>query len=673
MALIPLVVLALAWVAVVGLPAPFRDDCEVRSDPETTTAAAAERYLVVAAHPAAAEAGCEVLAAGGSAADAAIAAQLVLGVVEPQSSGLGGGTIVTTRDADSGGIRVFDGLARSPARVTDGLRTPTPSDRRATGLDEFGGEVAITARAVGVPGTPAVLGLLHDRAGRLPWRDLFGSAVRLAGDGVEVAPYLHDVLVAPVAGRDRCDLADLAPWCDGDDPLPVGDTVVQPDLAAVLAELRDGGSDAFYDPDGTIAPAIIERLSAGTPTLDDDGPPVLPSLMTLDDMSSYRAVEREPLCADVVDHRVCGPPAPSSGGATVLEVLGLVERAGIGDTDPGSAARVHLAIEASRLAQVDRREHIGDPDLRPIPDDRLVTSDHLDDRATAIDPDRAGTDLQPSIRAPETDRRDGQAGPTTPSASPAPTAAPARSAVSPAPTAAPTATLTAPTGPRPATGPRPPTGLGPRPPTGLGPQRVDGVDDVDATTHLVVVDQSGNAVSMTSSINREFGAHVAARGIVLNDAQSNFTRLDSISRGERVNQMEPTKRPRTTMSPTIALDGRGDLVLAVGSAGGSAIPDHVAQAILGMLVDGLGPAEALAAGHWTGQGITGSCPDDIGARSEVEADSELVDLVDDLEDRGHPCARDIRLRSGTSAILVIGEDLLLGAADPRRDGLAVGD
>ncbi|MBW3605706.1 MAG: gamma-glutamyltransferase [Actinobacteria bacterium] len=537
-------------------------------------------------------------------------------VVEPQSSGLGGGTLITYFDRDTGEVRFFDGLARAPQRVTDGLRTPTAEEQERFGIADFESEVAATGRAVGVPGTLRVLDLVHDRYGQLAWDELFDPAVELAETGFAMPPYLHDVMSASTRGLERCDYPDLgARYCDGATPIPVGEPVTNDDLADVLRDVRDGGADAFYDADGAIAPAIVERITRTPYKLETDasGPAVIPSLVTVDDIAGYEAVERDPLCAAVLRRVVCSSAPPAFGGLTVLYELELLERGRVRRTRPATLERVHLAIEASRLAQFDRREYVGDPDFQPVPTDALLSDAYLDERFALFSPDDAVHPVEPGD----------------------PTQVSAR---------------------------------------GAGDDATPGdvADLVDTTSHVSIVDRRGDAVSMTTTINSSFGAQLEVRGMALNNVQENFTRLDSISPGKPANIMEPNKRPRTSMAPTLVFDRRHRLRLVVGAAGGSAIPDYVTQTILGVVVDHTDPQRAINRGHWSGQSITSNCAGIIGARSELEEGSEVADLLDDLEAIGHPCPRLDDLRSGLTAIQLVGRRLLRGAADPRRDGIAVG-
>jgi gamma-glutamyltranspeptidase / glutathione hydrolase len=573
--------------------------CEHRSDPGRSAPVRSRRVMVAAAHPLAAEAGCRVLARGGTAADAAIAVQMVLAVVEPQSSGLGGGTVITYYDRRSGRVEFYDGLAAAPAVVTEGLRTPTAAEVEALGVDGFGPAVTFSGRAVGVPGTVAVLDQLHQRRGRARWSGLFDAAVRLAENGFAMPRYLHDTMSSPAGDVPRCSYPDLAArYCADGEPIPVGGTVRNTDLAAVLREVRDGGATAFYDPAGTIAPAIAERAARGPHKLvgDEDGPAVIPSLMTVADLAGYRAVGREPLCRRVLGHRVCTAAPPSFGGLTVLQQLELLRRANVAEMAPDSLLRTHYSIEASRLSQFDRRQYVGDPDYDPVPVTGLLADDYLDARFALLSPTTAVQQVTPG-----------------------------------------------------------------RP------------SDEGTTSHVSIVDRAGDALSMTTTINSSFGAQIEARGIALNNVQENFTRPDSISPGQQVNQMEPGKRPRTSMAPTIVFDRAGRLDLVVGSAGGSAIPDYITQTTLGVLVDGLDPQAAINAGHWSGQEITGNCGGVIGPRSELEEGTEAAGLLDGLGQLRHPCPRLVELRSGLTAVDVDGRGWLSGAADPRRDGAAVGD
>ncbi|MEV1286589.1 gamma-glutamyltransferase [Micromonospora sp. NPDC049679] len=577
--------------------------------------ATGKKFMVAAANPLAVEAGCSVLAKGGSAVDAAVAVQAVLTVVEPHASGLAGGTLITYWDADKRTVRFFDGLARAPKSVARNLKTPTDQERKDFGVNRFPGAVSATGRAFGVPGTVRVLSDVHELYGALRWDQLFDDAIGLAAGGFPMPPNLHAGLGERVDGSKRCDYADLrVRYCHGDTPKPVGATLYNDEVAEVLREIRQGGADAFYDPNGKIAPAIVERAGRGPFKLvgDKQGPAVIPSLMTVDDFADYRAVERDRVCGDVFRVVVCSSAPPAFGGVTVLEMLGMLDRGEVQTTDPGSAKRTHLSLEASRLANFDRRAYIGDPDYRKVPVAGLLNSGYLDKRFSLFSGTRAIHPVRPG----------------KPAGAAAPAAAPSADAST--------------------------------------------QDGGNPTSNMSIVDADGNAVSMTTTINSHFGSHLEARGMILNDAQNNFTDTSSISPGKGVNVMEPRKRPAAAMAPTVVLDREAKkLKLVVGAAGGGHIPDYVTQTLVGVIVDDMGPAEAIAQGHYSGQEITGNCQGVIGVPSELETQKPVAGNLAKLKARGHPCARVVPLNSGITAIEVRG-NRLIGAADPRRDGTALG-
>ena len=572
-------------------------------------------FMIAAAHPLAAEAGCEVLQAGGTAIDAAIATQMALAVVEPHASGLAGGALIIYWDHATKRVRYFDGLARAPQAVTEGLRTPTAQDQIDCGADRFLGRVSHTGRAFGAPGVLRVLEMVHGQYGNQAWDALFEPAIQLADNGFAMPNYLHAVLgETAVASIPRCAFPDIqSRYCvDDSTPKAVGSVIFNHELAATLRTVRDGGADAFYDPNGPIAPQIIARASAG-PCSYNTKPAVIPSLMTVVDIAAYQAKERDPVCDHVFGRMVCTAAPPAFGGAAMLYMLKLMERGNIQHMSPRSLEAVHLFIESSRLAQIDRRQYVGDPDFNPIPVKGLLDDAYLDQRFALISPDQAMNPVTWGM----------------------PPGAESLSWV-------------------------------------LG----EAADSEDMTSHISIVDQFGNALSMTTTINSSFGAHIEAAGMMLNNVQNNFTRPDSISPGKLVNAMQSHKRPRTSLAPTLVFDSRGRVDFVVGAAGGSAIPDYVAQTFLGVFAYGRNAQTAINRAHMSGQSITSS----NGARqlrSELESGRGIARWIDELEAMGHPAARVTTLRSGLAAIQIKyrrrGAVRLFGAADRRRDGVAMGD
>ncbi len=624
--------------------------CSDSSDPTRTQSVEGESFMVAAAHPLAVEAGCEILADGGTAIDAAVAVQAVLSVVEPESSGLGGGTIITYWDKTSKRVRFFDGLARAPAAVTDGLRTPTEED--ICGVTRFSSRVAYTGRAFGVPGTLKVLDMVHQEYGNTAWQNLFDSGISLADNGFPMPTYMNTVLGEKPSGglSRRCLYPDLqARYCDNSStPKAVGTTIYNTDLAQVLTEVRDGGADAFYDPEGPIAAAIVERVGAGPCKHIQgsvSGPAVIPSLMIAQDFADYQARERDPVCDTVFGHTICSSAPPAFGGTAVLYMLKLMERGGIEQLSPDSAEYVHLAIESSRLANWDRREHVGDPDYNFIPVAGLLEKSYLKSRFelfspfSSVNPIVSGYPPRGQIINKTSAKNEPHYDHNNPYL---PTAGNA--------------------------------------------------EDDDMTSHVSIVDSFGNALSMTTTNNSTFGSHTEARGMSLNNVQVNFTRLDSASPGKPANIMESKKRPRTSTAPSIVFNQKGELKLVVGAAGGGAIPDYVAQTILGVLIHDLDPQAAINQGHFSGQGLTTNCSGVTGPRSELERDTPISDLEAELSLLSPPCLRVTSLRSGLAAVEVVklsdkkkskkskknkkakksNGAALLGGADPRRDGVAMG-
>jgi gamma-glutamyltranspeptidase/glutathione hydrolase len=622
--------------------------CSDSSDPTRTQSVEGDSFMVAAAHPLAVEAGCEVLADGGTAIDAAVAVQAVLTVVEPESSGLGGGTIITYWDKASKRVRFFDGLGRAPAAVTDGLRTPTEEDVANCGVDRFFSRVAYTGRAFGVPGTLKVLDMVHQEYGNTAWQKLFDAAISLADNGFPMPTYMNTVLgERPSGGIARCLYPDLqARYCEDEStPKAVGTTIFNTELAQVLTEVRDGGADVFYDSEGTIAPAIVERVGAGPCKHIQgsvSGPAVIPSLMTVQDFADYQARERDPVCDTVFGHTICSSAPPAFGGTAVLYMLKLMERGGIEHMSPDSAEYVHLAIESSRLANWDRREYVGDPDYNFIPVDGLLEKPYLKSRFalfspfSSVDPIVSGNPPRGQV----IDKNSAKHGHGYDHNNPY------------------------------------------LPTTGSS-------EDDDMTSHVSIVDSYGNALSMTTTNNSTFGSHTEARGMSLNNVQTNFTRLDSASPGKPANIMESKKRPRTSTAPSIVFNKKGELKLVVGAAGGGAIPDYVSQTILGVLLHDLDPQTAINQGHFGGQGLTTNCSGVTGARSELERDTPIADLEAELSLLSPPCLRVTSLRSGLAAVEVVKpgdkkkskksskskksrKAALLGGADSRRDGVAMG-
>ncbi|MBL8517807.1 MAG: gamma-glutamyltransferase [Betaproteobacteria bacterium] len=542
---------------------------------------------VTTAHPLASQAALQVLEQGGAPIDAAIAAQMVLGLVEPQSSGIGGGALIMHWDAASRRLTSYDGLAAAPARVTAALSVDVDG---ATLKSE---DVQRGGRSVGVPGALAVLREAHDRHGRLPWADLFRPAIALAESGFPLPRYMHTILSLPTAAADHPDMVPLYFGPDGK-VRDIGSTVTHPRYAATLKRIAAlGPAGLWADGGGAAFIASAQRGVRGT-------------LMTEADLAAYRAQPRDPLCAQFLVYTVCMMAPPSFGGVVVLQMLQMLDaRPASGDParrfdfdDPEFA---HYYAEAGRLAQADRLHHVGDPDFVSVPTAALVAKDYVRERAARISPTR----MTPDVEAGGVERR-----------------APARAAVSP-------------------------------PPAGEA-------ESADATSQLAVVDSKGNALSMTTTINLNFGSRLMADGFVLNNALTNFT--GALRAGQpAANRMQPGKRPVTSMAPTIVFDAAGQPVAVGGSAGGGQIVDYIASTLVEMLANGRTPAEALARGH-VSTAVRGKLQLEKGTPAAAQADA--------LKAKGHDVDV-LPMISGLGFLLRKGEGWL-GAADPRRDGVALG-
>jgi len=542
----------------------------------------AAEYMVAAANPLAARAGLQILRDGGSALDAAIAVQMALNVVEPQSSGIGGGAFLLHWDAAANAISAYDGRETAPAAARpDRFLRP---DGAPMGL----GEAIASGRSVGVPGVLRMLKLAHERHGILPWHELFQPAIRLAEEGFEVSPRLHRLIAADPLLRHNAAARAFFFLPDGR-ALPAGTRLKNPELAEVLRRIADEGPDAFYA--GDIAREIVAAAAAP----DRYG---RAGDLATGDLANYRAIERDAVCGGYRGHRICGMPPPSSGGVGVLAMLGILERFPLARLRAGSAEFVHLFAEAGRLAYADRDHYVGDPDFVGVPTAGLVDPAYLRERSKLI---RRGRSM-------------GHAAPGTPPG--------ARAA--------------------------------------LG---ADATVQAGGTSHLSIVDADGNAVAMTTSIESAFGSRLFVRGFLLNNELTDFSFAPGEPGRPAANRVEGGKRPRSAMAPTFVFArGRDDrLLLAAGSAGGPSIINYVAKLLVGVLDWKLGVQDAIAAPN-------------VGSRNgdtELEQGSAAEALAPALRALGHPVSVHAMV-SGSQAILVAPGGLQ-GGADPRREGVALGN
>lgn len=580
-----LTLLAIAALALLACAAPVTRPLQ----PESTSGWIdkpgwhATSFMVAAANPHAADAGYEILKAGGSAVDAAIAVQMVLTLVEPQSSGIGGGAFLVHYDGKL--VTSFDGRETTPAEADESLFLKPDGQPFVFMHGVVGG------RSVGTPGVLRMLELAHRRHGRLPWASLFSPAIRLAESGFAMSPRLHTLLRKETHLKSDPTAFAYFYRTDGT-PRPVGTLLRNPELATTLREVANSGVDAFYR--GAIARDVVAAVRNHAAN---------PGRLSTQDMTGYRAKERTPICFDYRRYRLCGMPPPSTGAIALGQILGILEHTDIAQHRPVrtpdgwrlTPRAVHLYAEAARLAYADRARYVADPDFVDVPAG-LLDKRYIAQRARLIG-----------------DKSMGKATPGKPSGA------------------------------------------------NVG-WAEDETSELPSTSHISVVDAYGNAIAMTTTIESAFGSRVMVRGFLLNNQLTDFPFVPKEDGRPLANRLQPGKRPRSSMSPTLVLDRESrQLLMTVGSPGGLSIINYVGKVLIGTLDWNLNVQDAI------------SLPNFGSRNGPTDLEKGRVDdaLIDALKARGHD-VQVIDQTSGLQGIMRTPSGWFAGA-DPRREGTARGD
>ncbi|MCL4409841.1 MAG: gamma-glutamyltransferase [Gammaproteobacteria bacterium] len=552
------------------------------ADPEAATGrmsnevSYAQNYMVAAANPYATEAGLDILRNGGSAIDAAVAVQAMLTLVEPQSSGIGGGAFLLYWDNEAQRLYTLDARETAPMAATPELFLD------ADGNPPTYLEALVGGRSVGTPGVMRGLEAAHERWGQLPWASLFTSTIELADEGFSVSPRLAQLIEMELnPGLTQLGAARDYFWPNGQ-PLQAHSRKQNPELAATLRAIAEQGADALHV--GPIAEAIVAAVQNSE---------VQPGLLTMEDLANYQPIWREPVCGPYRVYEICSMGPPSSGGVTMLQIMALLEPFELQGLEVNGEEALHFFTQASRLAFADRNRYIGDADFLEVPIAALLNRDYLAERVAYI----GGTDMGHALPGSIEDllRADDQS------------------------------------------------------------------PEFPNTSHFSIVDQHGNAVSMTTTIEFGFGSGVMTHGFLLNNQLTDFSWVPEIDGEPVANRIEPGKRPRSSMAPAIVFDEQGNVLHVVGSPGGPRIINYVTQTLIGLLDWNLDMQQAIDLPKVT----------NLNSATALERHTNLEQLVRLFEARGH----DVEVRDLNSGLhgISIRDGRLEGGADPRREGTAKGD
>jgi len=562
--------------------------CQQKPEPTPKISAAAaqmapvvsphDKGMVVAANPLAAKAGAEALRNGGSAVDAAIAVQTVLSLVEPQSSGVGGGAFLIYYEASTGKVSAYNGREMAPSGIDENLFMGEDGQpvRRVEGI--------ISGKSTGVPGVMAMLDMAHDEHGKLPWADNFNYAIDLAENGFEVSPRMA-MLVEMASKYALTEQPEARAYFFHEDGSPIEAGFVR-DNKPYAASLRLIAKDVNNLYTGALAEKVVAVVHQEP----------RPGVLSMEDMASYKPVKTEALCSPYREYILCGAQAPSSGGIAVQSIMGQLENFDMKALGP-TLGGWHVFAETSELAYADRDLYVGDPDFVTVPTREMLSADYLKSRAALITMDSAMQDVKAGD------------------------------------------------------------------PVGFRPGK-DATPDKKGTSHFSIVDKWGNVVSMTTTVESLFGSERMAGGFMLNNQLTDFSFRPRDEAGNLIaNRPQAGKRPRSSMAPHIVFTKDGQFSFATGSPGGSSIIAYTAKTMIGIIDWNLSPQEAV------------ELPNFISRNGSIRLEEAGLDaaIIEGLEAKGHKVIRSKGEISGLHIIKRKADGSYEGGADPRREGVAVGE
>ena len=538
------------------------------------------KSIVVTSNPYASKAAAEILRNGGSAVDAAITAQFVLTLTQPQSTGIGGGAFMLYWDKNSEKLYALDGREKAPASASPQLFLNKDGQPR-----KFYPDAVVGGISVGVPGMMRFLEQAHKKFGKLKWSVLLEYPIRLAEEGFELSSALYRTL-SFLPDLKKIEPASSYFYKDNRNgeltPLPIGTILTNVEYAKTLKRIAKFGPEEFYS--GQTAKLIIHAVNNS---------PFSPGLITLEDLANYTAVWRDPICGLYRKYKVCSMPPPTSGGITMLMMLKMLERFDFESEHPNSPNFIHLFSEAGSLAYADRDYYIADPDFVDIPVNGMLNEDYISERSKLIK-------KETSLR----DRKPGK-------------------------------------------------------PKGYTKFSKNVDISRPSTSHLVIVDNFGNSISLTSTIEGPFGSHLMAGGFMLNNELTDFSLIPKKNGLFVANRVEANKRPRSSMTPTIIFNPEGEIYALTGSPGGNSIIGYVTKSVMAMVDWDLSPQDTVSLPHFIRKG----------ENTELERGTDIVRYKQFLEKKGHKVVI-IPKVSGLQIIKKKNKGFI-GGTDPRGEGLVI--